>query len=308
MLNQARKIDERDLHKVYRPSIFWYRILVAHYVGLTCVMEFCESLLDSLWAFVLGFIWGVLVLFTARASVPNGVRFEEKWWSFGQVLPLVLLVLPMLAVLEHFVRDNKKNELSEQIREIPLSIVHDRLGVLNHTTGRQSSCQGVDSKTTLLPISDEPVADDTAHPETGSSIVDADAANNHIESSGESGPFAAPRSDYYVQIPQKYPVCQHTKPKWPFRQVSVRIEVFHIFARLDQHLSSWWRACSVLTTRISHKVPETWLLGLCLYQRHPLEAHRIFYRGRGGLVDYLDDFGHFHQQKAFQIMNATCTL
>lgn len=112
-LNNARKINRADFAKAYKPRVLWYRIIVAQYAGWICLVDFLESFLASLWALFIYFTWGALVLFTARRNVPPRVRTEENHWSFGQVLPLMLLILPVLAVAEHFARDKEPNGLAE---------------------------------------------------------------------------------------------------------------------------------------------------------------------------------------------------
>lgn len=46
-------------------------------------------------------IWGTIRLFTIRAFVPeDSVVFEEDFWSFGQLVPVLLLFVPLLLVAE----------------------------------------------------------------------------------------------------------------------------------------------------------------------------------------------------------------
>ena len=46
--------------------------------------------------------WGTIHLFTARGRLPEGtvVDSAENVWSFGQFLPVVLLMLPILSIAE----------------------------------------------------------------------------------------------------------------------------------------------------------------------------------------------------------------
>ncbi|KAI9728736.1 MAG: hypothetical protein M1828_002842 [Chrysothrix sp. TS-e1954] len=107
ILRCARQIPHHDFNSAYKPRVFWYRLLVAQYAGWVCAMDFLESFLASLWALTLYFVWGALVLFNARSAVPPETRAAENKWSFGQVLPLMLLMIPALAVAEHFYRDKE---------------------------------------------------------------------------------------------------------------------------------------------------------------------------------------------------------
>lgn len=47
-------------------------------------------------------IWGVLRLRIVRSSVPNKVLREEASWTMGQVMPLVLIGLPLMIACEYF--------------------------------------------------------------------------------------------------------------------------------------------------------------------------------------------------------------
>ncbi|KAI9653364.1 MAG: hypothetical protein M1831_006069 [Alyxoria varia] len=108
IVNQARKIDPDQFdHCMRNPRVLGYRILMALYLGFFAIYDFCESFLASLWAILLLYLWGALVLFAARNSVPPAVRDDENYWNFGQVLPMMLLMLPMVAVFEHFFRDRE---------------------------------------------------------------------------------------------------------------------------------------------------------------------------------------------------------
>ena len=69
---------------------------------MICYYDFFDSFLASLWALFLYYVWGSLELFAVRNSVPEQTRQQENRWSFGQVLPMMLLILPALAVAEHF--------------------------------------------------------------------------------------------------------------------------------------------------------------------------------------------------------------
>ena len=54
-----------------------------------------------MWVFV-SLSWGTLLVFTARAKAPSQIRKDENSWGFGQIIPLLLLILPLIAVLEAF--------------------------------------------------------------------------------------------------------------------------------------------------------------------------------------------------------------
>jgi hypothetical protein len=45
-------------------------------------------------------VWGILRLLAARLPVPHNVIEQENSWALGQVMPLVLIGLPLMAVTE----------------------------------------------------------------------------------------------------------------------------------------------------------------------------------------------------------------
>lgn len=47
-------------------------------------------------------IWGILRLRTVRMSVPNKILIDEASWTMGQVMPLVLIGLPLMTACEYF--------------------------------------------------------------------------------------------------------------------------------------------------------------------------------------------------------------
>lgn len=116
-LRIAQKIAPEDFGKIYKPRVFWYRLVLVQYCGWICIIDFLESFLASLWALYIYFLWGAIVLFSTRTAVPQVVRDEENSWRFGQVLPLMLLMLPVVAVAEHFARDKESND-SQEIKEL----------------------------------------------------------------------------------------------------------------------------------------------------------------------------------------------
>jgi hypothetical protein len=67
----------------------------------------CNGLIVSLiciqiYWLVVAVIWGILRLIAIRTSVPNDVLLEEESWTMGQVMPIVLIGLPLMAATEYF--------------------------------------------------------------------------------------------------------------------------------------------------------------------------------------------------------------
>ena len=79
-----------------------YTLLLSIYVPMILVLHVCESFAGSLWLLGVGLIWGTMQLLQPRKHLPFDVRKQEDSWGFGQILPVLLLALPLLAVGEHF--------------------------------------------------------------------------------------------------------------------------------------------------------------------------------------------------------------
>ncbi|KAH8202419.1 hypothetical protein TruAng_003404 [Truncatella angustata] len=79
-----------------------YRAVVAAYIQLCLVVEIVESFMSTL--ILIGFsnALGVTQIYRNRYSVYEEVRQDEMQMSFGQILPLLLLLQPTLAVAEWF--------------------------------------------------------------------------------------------------------------------------------------------------------------------------------------------------------------
>lgn len=91
---RRRGLTGRDLQQ--------YRILVSEYVVILSLLDFCESLAASIWFLTIGLAWGTLQILQPRAGIRRDIQQEENKWSFGQIMPLLLLALPLIAVLENF--------------------------------------------------------------------------------------------------------------------------------------------------------------------------------------------------------------
>lgn len=79
-----------------------YQFLLSIYVLVLATSDLTESFAGSLWVVSLGLIWGTTNLWVPRNELPGDVRHQEDAWGFGQLLSMLLLLLPLLAVLEHF--------------------------------------------------------------------------------------------------------------------------------------------------------------------------------------------------------------
>ena len=103
--------------------MFWRltgALVLSIYVNLRSLADLYESLLlELLWLNSI-LIWGTAKIFTQRSTAP--VQPYEDTWGFGQILPLLLLTLPLIALPElysgkfckQFPRSNHTNAHSRQ--------------------------------------------------------------------------------------------------------------------------------------------------------------------------------------------------
>ena len=92
-LNKGTKMTFRD-----RAS---FRAIAVVYVPLMAVCEFVESFSASLCLLSTGLVWGSIQVFYLRGLAPAPVKTAESTWGFGQLLPLLLLLQPIVAIMEH---------------------------------------------------------------------------------------------------------------------------------------------------------------------------------------------------------------
>ena len=84
-----------------------FRLALITYTACLAAYDFLASFLASIWVLTLLLIWGTLELVNVRNTADSNVHREENKWGFGQVLPMVLLAAPLVAMVNHFMRKLK---------------------------------------------------------------------------------------------------------------------------------------------------------------------------------------------------------
>ncbi|KAK5995336.1 Acyl-CoA dehydrogenase FadE12 [Cladobotryum mycophilum] len=119
LANGARKLIRRPLGRVLRrlvinsaPSegcpdsflremkryfVFWPSLAI--YLSLRTHADLFGSMLAEMCWFSLIIIWGTRKLSGARQELPPAVREEENRWLFGQILPVLLLMAPIMGII-----------------------------------------------------------------------------------------------------------------------------------------------------------------------------------------------------------------
>jgi hypothetical protein len=82
----------------HRPWRQWW--LTAFYIHFVTYAEFAESFAASIVYLCLALPYGTSLIISTRSSMDNEVIAGEQRLTFGQLVPLFLLILPILQVLE----------------------------------------------------------------------------------------------------------------------------------------------------------------------------------------------------------------
>jgi hypothetical protein len=95
-----------------------YLLVFASFTCMRAVFDIAESMLLEIIWLVFAIAWGSIKLWETRYSVTfdtdgldrgaNLEVLEEDYWSFGQTLPLVLLLLPLLSMAQVYLDDEAK--------------------------------------------------------------------------------------------------------------------------------------------------------------------------------------------------------
>lgn len=79
---------------------FGYKLRLGSFMLFVALADFCESFMASLWMLGISMVWGSLRVLATRMAIPAQVRHDEKKVTFGQVLPIFLLFLPLMTLAE----------------------------------------------------------------------------------------------------------------------------------------------------------------------------------------------------------------
>ena len=77
-----------------------FKITLALYIALWLLLELSESFVVSLWMCAIGLAWGSAHILVHRSYIDKAILEKEDEWGFGQILPVMLLVVPVLGCME----------------------------------------------------------------------------------------------------------------------------------------------------------------------------------------------------------------
>nr|POF06966.1 hypothetical protein CFP56_31590 [Quercus suber] len=84
-----------------RRGLWVFRLALAVHLPLTAMSEILASFSASLWLSALGLVFGTIQILIPRSQNLQYTGSQENAWGFGQLIPLILLVQPVGAVIEH---------------------------------------------------------------------------------------------------------------------------------------------------------------------------------------------------------------
>ena len=102
---KVQQIRDRGVHQQNASwaQILSYRTYLAMYAVTLASLELYSSFLAPLLWALLNLVWGSLQLLNPRTALANqGQIAEENTFGFGQIIPLMLLALPLVAALDTF--------------------------------------------------------------------------------------------------------------------------------------------------------------------------------------------------------------
>ncbi|CAG8208991.1 unnamed protein product [Penicillium salamii] len=113
------------LHSLQR--LLLYRPLLALFLTLRILVDTWDSMFFEVWWLIISFIWGVQRLFSTVRLCPNK---EDMEWSFGQVMSIALLAVPLVTVFEFFYPESKIQKVEERQGQM-CSVSVDRSEVIS---------------------------------------------------------------------------------------------------------------------------------------------------------------------------------
>lgn len=89
-------------------------MVLAAWVPTLAIMETLNSFSSAIWISCLGLAFGTLQIVVPRLQTRQYLEDREDEWGFGQLVPLILLVLPLSPLWEHLVVEQKAEDIEVQ--------------------------------------------------------------------------------------------------------------------------------------------------------------------------------------------------
>ncbi|KAL1640697.1 hypothetical protein SLS58_006711 [Diplodia intermedia] len=164
-------------NRLVRVMTAWpYATLVGTYATSVAVLDFAASFAASLTMLTISLAWGSLNLLMPRQTFAEFVGPDENTWNFGQVLPMLLLLLPVVSVVEEF--SVAKNHEGGQGEIVPRPKSHYSPDWAKETPKATTGTTRPRAETSELPL--------LSHRRTQSSSADAPASRTGTATTSSS--------------------------------------------------------------------------------------------------------------------------
>ena len=95
----VRQSRQRENH---RWLVLRFKIVFCLYLAAWAVFELAQSFVVSLWICGGGLVWGSFQILVPRRRLPAQALEAETSWSFGQILPVMLLAVPIMSFAQGY--------------------------------------------------------------------------------------------------------------------------------------------------------------------------------------------------------------
>jgi len=118
MIQRDHSGDFTTITNTRRRTLKHYVSMVL-YIDFLVIFEFAASFAASLWVSVIGLAWGTVQIIVPRYQNASFSQGDDSW-TFGQLVPLILMVQPIGAMLELY---RRREEASHPISDDPSGIL-----------------------------------------------------------------------------------------------------------------------------------------------------------------------------------------
>ena len=108
-LDRIAAILAKNRRKPRRWLVLQYKLTLCLYLAVWALFELAQSFVMSLWICGAGLVWGSFQILEPRRTMPSQTLNTENSWTFGQILPVLLLLVPILSFAEGYTSKSVPN-------------------------------------------------------------------------------------------------------------------------------------------------------------------------------------------------------
>ncbi|KAL8869716.1 MAG: hypothetical protein Q9174_004062 [Haloplaca sp. 1 TL-2023] len=128
---RARQIRR---HEGRRRHVLRYKAVFCVYLAAWAVFELAQSFVMSLWICGAGLVWGSFQILVPRRRLPSQVLEDENSWGFGQILPILLLGVPILSFAQGYAVQKAENDRKNHLHDTPSLHPSSEFELMNRNT------------------------------------------------------------------------------------------------------------------------------------------------------------------------------